>query len=214
MKLSILCLAPLAAALPGSQAPKNPNGPFTVTAARSASQIHFLPLTASGGHFWLGGKSQTYIPGAAPYTGKQTNDTILQGQHFLDVVVPGGQRIYIDPSGALSFTVPHSGFIAPGSSEGPFKYAPGNPLGTWSYKGHGASGFMACPVNQASSTSTPTPTLSAVRRQAASYVPRWQVFAALQNATVPSGNVRDCLGFDALAMPVNVTSDQLAWEYI
>lgn len=69
---------------------------------------------------------------------------------------------------------------------------------------------MACPAKQGSSTPTPSP----VRRQAAPSAPRWQVFAALQNATVPSGNVGDCLGFDALAVPVNVTSDQLAWEYI
>lgn len=84
MKLSaILSLVPLAAALPGSRAPKDPNGAFGVIAAHSASPIHFLPLTASGGHFWLGGKSQTYTPDNVPHTGKQTNDTILQGQHFL-----------------------------------------------------------------------------------------------------------------------------------
>lgn len=84
MKLSgILSLASLATALPGSRAPKDPNGAFSVTAARSASPIHFLPLTASGGHFWLGGESQTYTPDAVPHTGKQTNNTILSGQHFL-----------------------------------------------------------------------------------------------------------------------------------
>lgn len=84
MKLStILSLVPLAAALPGSRAPKDPNGAFSVTAARSGSPIHFLPLTASGGHFWLGGKSETYTPDGVPHTGKQTNDTILSGQHFL-----------------------------------------------------------------------------------------------------------------------------------
>lgn len=125
-------------------------------------------------------------------------------------MVPGGQRIYVDRSGALSFTVPHSGYVPAGSSEGPFKYTPGTSQGTWSYSGQGASGFMACPAKQPK----PTATASPVRRETPSSAPRWQVFAALQNATVPSGKVNDCIGFDALAMPVNVTSDQLAWEYI
>jgi hypothetical protein len=31
-------------------------------ASRSASPIHFLPMTARGGHFWLGGKTSSYCP--------------------------------------------------------------------------------------------------------------------------------------------------------
>lgn len=85
MKISaILSLAPLAAALPGSRhAARDNNGVFGVTAARSTSPIHLLPLTASGGHFYLGGKSQTYTPQGVPHSGKQTNDTLLTGDHFL-----------------------------------------------------------------------------------------------------------------------------------
>jgi hypothetical protein len=41
---------------------------------------------------------------------------------------------------------------------------------------------------------------------------RWQVFAALSNATVPSGNVADCLGFSAIALPYQ--GDVPAWQYI
>lgn len=99
--------------------------------------------------------------------------------------------------------------MPPGSSQGPFKYTPGQSLGTWTYSGQGASGFMACPVPQANAT--------AVSRRASTApapAPRWQVFAALQNATVPTGRVGDCLGFDALAVGLNVSSGHLAWEYI
>ncbi|KAJ5166287.1 uncharacterized protein N7482_005068 [Penicillium canariense] len=211
MKVSaLLSLVPLAAALPGSRpTTKESGGAFGVTAARSGSPIHFLPLTASGSKFWLGGKSQTYCPAVVPNCAQTTNDTIIFGQSALDVVVPGGQRIYVDRAGALSFTTPHSGYIPPGSSQGPFKYTPGQSFGTWTYSGQGASGFMACPA-PANSTAVGRH----VRRQAPLRTDRWQVFAALQNATVPTGNVSDCLGFDALAIGLNISSDHLAWEYI
>jgi hypothetical protein len=220
MKVSaILSFASLAAALPGSRtsSSKPSNGPFGVTAARSGSDIHFLPLTASGGHFWLGGKSQTYCPSSVGASCYKQNDTIIYGGNALDVIVPGGQQIYVDGTGALSFTVPHSGYIPAGSSTGPFKYSPGQSIGTWTYSGQGASGFMACPVPQAASSPSATPSatatpLSAARRSAQRS--QWKVYAALQNATVPSGQVSDCLGFEALAVSLNVTSDHLAWEYI
>ena len=218
MKVSaILSFASLAAALPGSRTSKSSNGPFGVTAAHSGSDIHFLPLTASGGHFWLGGKSQTYCPSSVGASCYKQNDTIIYGGNALDVIVPGGQQIYVDATGALSFTVPHSAYMPPGSSIGPFKYSPGQPLGTWTYSGQGASGFMACPVPQAPSSSSASPSATATPMSAArrsSQAPQWQVYAALQNATVPSGKVSDCLGFDALAVSLNTTSDHLAWEYI
>ncbi|OOQ90322.1 hypothetical protein PEBR_06331 [Penicillium brasilianum] len=211
MKVSaLLSLIPLAAALPGSRsATKDSNGAFGVTAARSGSPIHFLPLTAAGSKFWLGGKSQTYCPDVVPNCAKGTNDTIIYAQNALDVVVPGGQSIYVDRNGALSFTTPHSAYIPPGSSQGPFKYTPGQSFGTWTYTGQGASGFMACPAPANSTVAA-----RHIRRQAPSAANRWQVFAALQNATVPTGNVDDCLGFEAMAIGLNISSEHLAWEYI
>lgn len=41
---------------------------------------------------------------------------------------------------------------------------------------------------------------------------KWQIFVAIQNATVPTGNVGDCLGFDAAA-PL-FTGDIPAWQYV
>jgi len=105
------------------------------------------------------------------------------------VEVPGGQQIYVDPSGALSFTQAHSASIPPGSAIGGLVYEPGNPWSHYTFNGWGASGFMACPTDN-----------------------RWQVFAAMQNATVPSGNVGDCLGFSAMALTYK--GPVPAWQYV
>ncbi|KAJ5966511.1 hypothetical protein N7481_013225 [Penicillium waksmanii] len=163
--------------MPGRRQESAPTGSFGVTAARSGSPIHFLPLTAAGSHFYLGGKSQTYIPEGVPLS-KSTNDTILTGSHYLDVVVPGGQEIYVDASGAL--TPPARAAVsAPGAT------APASLLAL----------LLPMPL--------PPPTAAA-----------WQVFSAQKNATVPTGNINDCLGFDALAVPINTNTTQPTWEYI
>ncbi|KAJ5670793.1 uncharacterized protein N7477_006156 [Penicillium maclennaniae] len=107
-----------------------------------------------------------------------------------DVEVPGGQQIYVDPSGALSFTQAHSAYIPAGSAVGGFQYEAGNPWSHYTFNGWGASGFMACPTDDN----------------------RWQVYAAMQNATVPSGNVDDCLGFSAMALTYKGSVP--AWQYI
>lgn len=89
MKVSaLLSLVPLVAALPGSRVgttkTKDANGAFGVTAARSGSPIHFLPLTAQGSHFFLGGQSSTYCPSeVVPGCSARTNDTIIYGQSAL-----------------------------------------------------------------------------------------------------------------------------------
>lgn len=113
--------------------------------------------------------------------------------HIKDVEVPGGQQVYVDPSGALAFTQAHSANIPEGSSIGPFTFTPGTQFGTYSTSAFGATGFMACPDDAANPT-------------------KWQVFAAIQNASVPTGNVGDCLGFDAAAPAF--TGDVPAWQYI
>ncbi|PTU23511.1 hypothetical protein P175DRAFT_0500074 [Aspergillus ochraceoroseus IBT 24754] len=192
---SSLLLPFLAAAAPtdsGASAPAENPTAFTVMSSRSASPIHLLPMNAAGQSFWLGGEPGTYCPltsGCPP-----GNMTVLAGNGgSLSVVVPGGQQIYVSPEGALKFTQAHSAYIPTGSSLGPFEYeagAPGSAFGHYLYTGWGASGFMACPTSDE----------------------KWQVFAALQNATVPSGSVDDCLGFSALAVPTDDAGN--TWQYI
>ncbi|KAE8151708.1 hypothetical protein BDV25DRAFT_138631 [Aspergillus avenaceus] len=190
---TLATLAAAASALPSAK-PRVASSPesFSVVAARSASPIHFLTLNAANSHFYLGGKPSSYCPEQVPGCTEATQ-TVLIGDNALNVAVPGGQQIYVDPTGALSFTTPHSGYTPPGSTTTGFKYEAGKngTLGHWSF----GNGFMACPVNST-----------------APGKPHYQVYAARNNATVPGGNVKQCLGFDAMAVKGNGTVG--AWEYI
>ncbi|GKZ35116.1 hypothetical protein AbraIFM66950_005666 [Aspergillus brasiliensis] len=214
---------------------------FTVTASRSNSPINNLPLTIFSGRFYLGGRTSSYCPPGVASEGDcpPGNETIIVGGNGLAVSVPGGQQIFILPSGALSFTSPHSSYMPLGSSTGPFSYTPGTPYGSWNYTGS-PGGFIACPVRPGASNSssvghsstpkpgsTPTPTPSKHSASpSSSYVSpsvspsatpgagggRWIVFVNWKNATVPGGNVDECLGFGARAWGRNASVG--AWEYI
>jgi hypothetical protein len=70
-------------------------------------------------------------------------------------------------------------------------YEPGQPFGQYTWKGQKGHGFMACPLDNG----------------------MWQVFAAVDDAEVPSGNMADCLGFSAMAMAYN-GEEPAAWEYV
>lgn len=206
--LTSLALPLLAAAAPVTQSTANP--PFSVMSIRSGSPIHYLQLNAAGQKFYLGGSTATYCPTQVTDCppGNQTvlapGGTALVSHelHYLmptnvqrktpsnneqDTMVPGGQQVYIDPNGALSFTQAHSANIPQGSLLGPFHYSADEP---WAHYSFGSTGFMACPAEDN----------------------RWQVFAAIQNATVPNGNVDECLGFSAVAL--DYTGDVPAWQYI
>ncbi|KAJ5963946.1 uncharacterized protein N7479_003822 [Penicillium vulpinum] len=187
--LASLALPLLAASAPTPEPATNPA--FTVMAMRSASPIHFLQMNAVGQKFWLGGKTTSYCPEQVEPNCPPGDQTVFApGGSSLDTMVPGGQQVYIDPNGALSFTQAHSANIPQGSSRGPFQYAVGDPWSHYTFNGWGASGFMACPADDN----------------------RWQVFAAIQNATVPHGNVDECLGFSATA--ITYEGDVPAWQYI
>ncbi|RHZ56587.1 IgE-binding protein [Aspergillus thermomutatus] len=200
MKLSVVAsvssLLVGAHSLPTARA--NDNGPFQVMSIRSGSPIQYLGMTASGNSFWLGGETTTYCPDVVKQQGgcPDGTQTVLY-TNALDVSVPGGQQIYVDPSGAVKFTTAHSAYMPPGSAVGGFSYTSGEPIGHWSFNGLGATGFMACPTQG----DAPAP---------------YQVFAAMSNATVPTGNVADCLGFDAAAVAWTAPEGQTsaAWQYI
>ncbi|KAL5336287.1 hypothetical protein BJX70DRAFT_400788 [Aspergillus crustosus] len=199
MKLELISslLPLLAAAAPASSTPDDPPA-FTVLASRSDSPIQHLPLNAADQSFYLGGSPHTYCP--LPSGCLTGNSTVFAGNGgSLSVSVPGGQQIYVSPDGALKFTQAHSANIPLGSSRGPFAYVPpenpsGNGFGHYEYTGWGAKGFMACPVEKTEEIPS-----------------KWQVFAALQNATVPGGDVAECYGFSAVALATNETGD--VWQY-
>ncbi|KAI7975936.1 hypothetical protein EIK77_007262 [Talaromyces pinophilus] len=175
-------LAACAMALPTSQKRDGSTGPFGVLALRSGSPIHLQSVNAAGQRFWIGVPTATYCP-----------SEIYELTCTKDVEVPGGQQVYVDPSGALAFTQAHSANIPAGAALGPFTFTPGTQFGAYSTSAFGATGFMACPDDAANPS-------------------KWQGFAAFSTATVPTGNVGDCLGFDAAAPAF--TGDIPAWQYI
>jgi hypothetical protein len=102
--------------------------------------------------------------------------------------------VYISPDGSIGFTQAHSVSIPSNSVFCPFTYKKeeSNQFGLVNLNASmafGAVDFMGCPTNDG----------------------RYQVFAALQNATVPQGNVSDCIGFGALAFDY---TGPTAWQYV
>ncbi|EAS27503.1 IgE-binding protein [Coccidioides immitis RS] len=197
MKLTILAviLPLLAAAAPGLEA-RQSEPPYLpkikVMASRSGSPIHSLPMNAAGRAFWLGGTTQSYCPIQVGDNCPPGNETVIAGLSSMYVLVPGGQQMYVEPSGAVGFTQAHSTYIPPGSYIGGFTYEPRGEHGIYSFTGWGADGFMGCPDPE---------------------VGFHQVYANIQNASVPTGDIKDCLPFVALAItyPGN---NPAAWQYV
>ncbi|KAF3920663.1 hypothetical protein ABW21_db0206877 [Orbilia brochopaga] len=176
--------------------------PWNFLALRSASPIHFGSLEASGLGIWIGKPTASYCPVDPKYCPPVSNTTSIlvtenaYGAASMDVIVPGGQQVYIAPSGALSYTQAHSAAIPAGSFRTGFIVSlPGsNGISIFS---HCEGGFVACPV-------------------VANKGP-WKVFVAFKgvlpkNTDVPSGKAADCLGFSAAtAGPAQYHPG--AWQY-
>lgn len=214
----------------GKQHPPSPNSPITITAAahnrdRKQQQQHTilpLPWTASGSSFWIAGKTSTYCPSFVGQSCPPGNETVIFAQRYLYSEVPGGQQLYVLPTGEVKFAPAHVETIPTGAALGPFVYTPGpaaaaagavppaagDAQGSYTFTGFGADGFMACPVT----VPIPAPSGSTT----GSTTIRWQVFAAMENATVPSGKVEDCFPFDAVAtLWAEVGGGKFAaWEYV
>ncbi|KAJ5623891.1 hypothetical protein N7510_000200 [Penicillium lagena] len=190
--LSTLALPLLVAAAPTPKEDATTNPPFTVMSLRSGSPIHFLTMTASDEHFWLGGTTASYCPSEEGIVCPPGKDTVFaENGNSMDVEVPGGQQVYVGPAGALRYTIAHSASMPEGSTVGGMHYDAEKPYSYLTFKGRGATGLMACPTKDHK---------------------HWQVFAALEDATVPTGNVNDCLGFDAMA--VTYKGKVPAWQYM
>jgi len=170
------------------------SGAFTAWASDPGHhEIDHQPIQAAGLRFWVGGEPGTYCPSSVVNPCPPGNITAFVGGYALWVEVPGGQQVYVSPQGALGFTQAHSAFIPPGSSLGPFDYTPGIPFGQYTFTGWDADGFMACPDSKDDPKT-------------------WQVFANIQNATVPTGDIDDCLPF--LAKTRVFYGGPNAWQYV
>ncbi|KAL3428177.1 IgE-binding protein [Phlyctema vagabunda] len=144
----VSALAGLAAAAPAPAA-RQSSGSFSAIATRSGSPIHLSSIHANGGKFWIGKETASYCPvdpSSCP-PGQDTAFSAGAGGLALDVVVPGGQQAYVDPTGALSFTQAHSAAIPEGSITTGFSYnasTGANGLGSLTF-GNATTGFFACP---------------------------------------------------------------------
>jgi hypothetical protein len=107
-------------------------------------------------------------------------------------MVPGGQYVRALDNGTIFYNRAHSNGPPIPSERCPFQYEDTGGLygelraAPWAF---GATALMACPGAERA----------------------WLVMLSMGNATVPSGDVRDCSEFDA--MTTNVTQVG-AWQYI
>lgn len=174
---------------------------FSVIAARSGSPIHLQSVNANGQAFWIGKTTASYcptppVPASSCPAGTVTAFGIFeQGQGAsLDTAVPGGQQVYVQATGELGFTQAHSALVPAGAYRVGFSAtAPGaNGLGDFGFSIAGkAAGWLACPATKGAFP--------------------YQIFADVPGLKVPSGNVDDCYGFDALTS--NFAGGAAAWQY-
>ncbi|KAG6191397.1 hypothetical protein E4U36_000108 [Claviceps purpurea] len=160
------------------------------------SPLNNQPVVANGGKFWIGKPTSQYCPdnveklGGCP-KGKDTSIWVNseQGTGSLNVIVPGGQQIYVGVDTSLSFTRPHSAYIPPGSSSVQFSLIPLNQLAMVGRR------ILAClPPSTATDTNESTSA--------------WQVFAPRTDEAAPPN--RQCVAFVAQT----AAAKDAVWEYI
>ncbi|PNS16333.1 hypothetical protein CAC42_6440 [Sphaceloma murrayae] len=130
--------APMSSELDKRQIPVQ--GAYTLVANRPNHPINMLKIQASGQRFYLG------LPGPSSYCPVQvgsscpnTTDTVIVNGAMY-VMVPGGQSLYVQRSGALAYTQAHSSFRPDYLSSELGAFTDG------SYRGPGGASFAACPV--------------------------------------------------------------------
>ncbi|KAK3380442.1 carbohydrate-binding module family 52 protein [Lasiosphaeria ovina] len=121
------------------------DSPFTLTVSNPNLSINGKAVTASGQHWYLGGQTSSYCPsqvGSACPPGNITAIVASGGSAAMDVMVPGGQLVYLDAFWNVGYTQAHSAYIPPGSTTTGFAaYAGG---GFINLNGNGW-GWVACP---------------------------------------------------------------------
>lgn len=128
-------------------APLAAGTPFSVTAANPAAPaVDGLAIDACNTGWNVGIKTCSYCPSEVVADCPAGNTTVLSagdgGGVGMDVVVPGGQSVYLDPSGFVHYTQAHSASMPPGSTVGGLvAYAGGGLVNLNS----GGYGWAACP---------------------------------------------------------------------
>ncbi|KAF2859588.1 carbohydrate-binding module family 52 protein [Piedraia hortae CBS 480.64] len=122
------------------------NDAFTLVAhhpINSPSNLDGKTIEASGQHFYINRPAGVYCPSVAGGICAASSNRTILFPGALDVVVPGGQEIYVQKNGALAFTQAHSASTTDLAVLG---------LGGPVYKGGAALGpngvaWKACPVD-------------------------------------------------------------------
>ena len=186
---------------------------FDIIAAHSTSPIHLQAVSAVNGSFFIGEGPTSYCPkssvqhcpsGTSTTLSVSTDGCCSLGKfcatsllaHIqlippVDVLVPGGQQVFVLSSGALGYTSPHSHLIPKGAALRRFTATFGSSpdsLGSFSFAGLGSSGFVACPA-------------------ANGYGP-YKVYAQVLNFKAPNSHA--CIDFDALTLRASAPG---AYEY-
>ncbi|KAK3944340.1 carbohydrate-binding module family 52 protein [Diplogelasinospora grovesii] len=124
--------------------------PFTLTASNpNLPAVDGKPITASGQHWSIGGVTGSYCPtqvGSACPKGDITAIVSSGGSAAMDVEVPGGQLVYLDPFWNVGYTQAHSASIPSGSITTGFGAYQGG--GFVNLNGNGW-GWVACPPTAA-----------------------------------------------------------------
>jgi hypothetical protein len=195
-----------------SSRPQPTHAPFITAFAFAANTpIHLQMVNARNYSLWLGGPTVSYCPGIVQDYGDcppgnytafaecvmvslfPPSTSFTRTNEAQAIEVPGGQYLYSNPyDGSIGYTIPHSSLIPVGSMGCPFQHdaGRGNNYGILTPRDTNAAGFMACPELEHG----------------------WRIYLDIDNATVPTGNVSDCLSFGALTM--SATNDSAAWEYL
>lgn len=106
--------------------------------------IHNQPVSACGLALSAGGSTCSYCPSVVPPADcpAGTNTVIYGSGNAMDVEVPGGQQLYLNPAWTLAYTQAHSASIPSGSLIGGLVACQG---GGFINNNVGALGWVACP---------------------------------------------------------------------
>ena len=123
---------------------------FTLTASNpQLAAIDGKPVTAAGQHWVIGGTTESYCPDQVNPNCPAGNITAVVssgGSAAMDVEVPGGQQVYLDPFWNVGYSQAHSASIPSGSLTTGFGAYHGG--GFVNLNGNGW-GWVACPPTAA-----------------------------------------------------------------
>lgn len=124
-------------------APTSDSSTFTLVSIKSGSDLQYSPVHASAQKLQLGGDLSTSTSPAGvpvPQTNVTSFTTGSQNGLSLNVVVPGGQQVFVNADGVLGYTTPHSGVLPTGAITTGFS------LSNNDLQFNGKQQFVACPV--------------------------------------------------------------------